>query len=305
VTRRVLPVLITLTLAACSRSPAPAKPPSPLVAADSTMTTAWEIPRNPLTSPALGASPLADQVRRGFRIFTDTPKEAARFTRSRMTCANCHLNAGQRDLALPVVGIAGMFPEYNKRAGRLISLNDRIVDCFMRSENGAGADWDKAGGELPAPAAGEVLAVSAYLAWLSEGYTVGRSPAWRGRNTIAPATLIPLEKLSVAKGEDTYQQQCASCHGLDGQGVQIGDKKAGPLWGPDSWNDGAGAARVFTLAGMIRYAMPYLAPGTLSDEQAQELAAYITSKPRPAFVFKDRDYRVDPLPPDAVYYSRR
>ena len=84
--------------------------------------------------------------------------------------------------------------------------------------------------------------------------------------------------------------------------MQIGDKKAGPLWGDDSWNDGAGAARVYTLAGIIRYAMPYLDPGSLSDEEAQHVAAYINSQPRPRYPFKDRDYPGSKIPVDAVYY---
>ena len=96
-----------------------------------------------------------------------------------------------------------------------------------------------------------------------------------------------------------------TCHGPDGQGVEIGDKKAGPLWGPGSWNDGAGAARIYTLAGMIRYSMPYLDPGNMTDEDAQQLAAFINSKPRPVFPFKDRDYLTEKLPPDAVYYARQ
>ena len=58
-----------------------------------------------------------------------------RFTGGGVACANCHLNAGQRERALPLVGVAGMFPEYNNRAARLISLHDRVVDCFLRSEN--------------------------------------------------------------------------------------------------------------------------------------------------------------------------
>jgi thiosulfate dehydrogenase len=99
-----------------------------------------------------------------------------------------------------------------------------------------------------------------------------------------------------------YTEQCASCHGADGQGVQIGDKRAGPLWGPDSWNDGAGAGRVYTLAGIVRYTMPYLNPGSLSDEQAQEVAAFINSKPRPKYPFKERDYVGSKIPVDAVYY---
>ena len=136
-----------------------------------------------------------------------------------------------------------------------------------------------------------MLAVSAYLTWLSRGSEVGRNPSWRGQNAIAAAALIPVERLDPRKGEAIYGDRCVSCHGADGQGVQIGDKKAGPLWGPGSWNDGAGAARVYTLAGMIRYTMPYLDPGNMTDEDAQQLAAFINSKRRPAFPFKDRDYR--------------
>jgi len=120
-----------------------------------------------------------------------------------------------------------------------------------------------------------------------------------------PANLLPVEKLDARKGEAIYVDRCVTCHGADGQGVEIGDKKAGPLWGPDSWNDGAGAARIYTLAGIIRYAMPYLDPGSLTDEEAQQLAAFINSKPRPAYPFKAQDYSTEKLPPDSVYYPRR
>jgi cytochrome c len=51
--------------------------------------------------------------------------------------------------------------------------------------------------------------------------------------------------------------------------------------------------------------MPYLDPGSLSDEDAQQIAAFITSKPRPSYPAKDQDYRTEKLPPDAVYYARR
>jgi thiosulfate dehydrogenase len=210
------------------------------------------------------------------------------------------LNAGQREKALPLVAVAGLFPEYNRRAGRLITLADRVVDCFLRSENGTGR-----GDELASPTSPEVLAVSAYLAWLARGYQVGDSPSWRGQNVIASTALVPIDKLDRAHGETLFAERCVSCHGADGQGVAVGDKKPGPLWGEASWNDGAGAARVYTLAGIIRYTMPYLDPGSLSDLDAQQLAAYINSRPRPAFPFKDHDYRTEPLPIDSVYYARR
>ena len=115
---------------------------------------------------------------------------------------------------------------------------------------------------------------------------------------------MKVEALDLKRGETIYSERCTSCHGEDGQGKPIGDKRAGPLWGGDSWNDGAGAARVYTLAGIIRYTMPYLDPGSLSDEDAQHVAAFITSQSRPVYPFKDRDYGTSKVPVDAVYYTK-
>ena len=300
-----LAVALLSFLAACS----PAPPASrirmngPLVAASVTMVAAWEFPTNPLADRTLDRSPLSEEIRQGFKIFTNTPAEAPRLAPGKMSCSNCHMNAGQREKSLPLVGVAGMFPEYNRRAGRLISLGDRITDCFLRSENATGGRLSAE--ELPTPTTREVLAISAYLTWLSRGAEMGKSPSWRGQNTIASTALVPVAKLDPGKGRAIYADRCVSCHGEDGQGVTIGDKTAGPLWGPDSWNDGAGAARVYTLAGMIRYSMPYLDPGNMTDEDAQQLAAFIDSMPRPAFPYKEKDYRTEKLPVDAVYYTQQ
>jgi thiosulfate dehydrogenase len=304
----VVAVTLTALTAACT---SPAEPPAspaiamngPLIAASVTMKAAWEFPRNPLVDQKLDASRLSEEIRRGFRIFTNTPGEVPRLAPGGMSCSNCHMNAGQREKSLPLVDVAGMFPEYNRRSARLFSLGDRITDCFLRSENATGAQL--ASEDLPTPSSPEVLAVSAYLTWLSRGAAMGSNPSWRGQNAIPASALIPVEKLDPAKGGAIYNDRCATCHGPDGQGVQIGDKIAGPLWGPRSWNDGAGAARVYTLAGMIRYSMPYLDPGNITDADAQHVAAFIDAKPRPAFPFKERDYRVEKLPVDAVYYTRQ
>lgn len=311
-------VVVVAAASACSRSaPAPGVPRyklnGPLIPARMTMVTAWDFPRNPLTDATLDDSRLSKEIRWGYRIFTNTPQEAPQFAPGRGSCNNCHLNAGQREKALPLVGVAGLFPEYNRRAGRLISLGDRIVDCFLRSQNATGQIGVESDGHipgdaadvLPTPTSKEVLAVSAYLAWLSTGSAVGKSPTWRGQNVIPADSLLPIAKLDVKKGEAIFVERCTSCHGVDGQGVAVGDKKPGPLWGPDSWNDGAGAARVYTLAGIVRYAMPYLNPGSLTDEEAQQVAAFINAKPRPAFPYKQTDYLTEKLPGDAVYYAKR
>lgn len=282
--------------------------PGGLIPAATTMTTAWDIPRNPLEDSTLGTSYSAGQIRWGYRLFTSTQREASRFAVNKLSCSSCHLNAGQREKSLPLVGIAAVFPEYNKREGRLFSLEDRIVGCFWRSQNAADAARPNAGGEtdssLPQATSPEVLALSAYLSWLSKDVPHGAAIPWRGHNVIPPDRTIPMEKLDPRLGESLFKEKCSNCHGVDGQGVEIGDKKAGPLWGPGSWNDGAGAARIYTLAGIIRYSMPYINPGSITDEEAQHIAAFINSQPRPAYPFKDSDYRTTKLPADAVYYKR-
>ena len=280
-----------------------------LVPATSTMVSAWTFPRNPLQDSTLDSSSQSELVREGFKLFVATPTEAPKFTGNRMSCGNCHLNAGQRERGLPLVGAASVFPEYNKRSGRSVTLEERIIGCFMRSENATGVAHPgvnaRKDSSLPHPESREVVALAAYISWLSRDFPHGSPLPWRGQNEIAPEHRIPVSRLDRRRGEALYTKNCTQCHGNDGQGVPIGDKKAGPLWGPKSWNDGAGAARVYTLAGIIRFAMPYLNPGSLTDEEAQQIAAFITSKPRPVYPYKNQDYLTTPLPEDAVYYKER
>ncbi|PYR67326.1 MAG: hypothetical protein DMF88_13220, partial [Acidobacteria bacterium] len=183
----------------------------PLIAASVSMKAAWEFPKNPLTDTTLDHSRLSEEIRRGFRLFTSTPAEAPRLAPGGMSCTNCHMNAGQRERSMPLVDVAGMFPEYNRRSARLFSLGDRITDCFLRSENATAARL--APDEVPNPASPEVLAISAYLTWLSKGGAMGKNPPWRGQNAIAQAALVPVDQLDPKKGEAIYNDRCATCHG--------------------------------------------------------------------------------------------
>ncbi|MFT4978375.1 MAG: thiosulfate dehydrogenase, partial [Myxococcota bacterium] len=55
-----------------------------------------------------------------------------------------------------------------------------------------------------------------------------------------------------------------------------------PLWGEGSYNWGAGMHRINTSAGFIWANMPLGQPGTLTEQQAWDVAAFINSHPRPA-----------------------
>jgi thiosulfate dehydrogenase len=90
-----------------------------------------------------------------------------------------------------------------------------------------------------------------------------------------------------------------ACHQADGQGQRkgvAGDAKGyvyPPLWGPDSFNNGAGMHRLITSASFIHANMPF---GTMfnapaiSNEDAWDVAAYINGRRRPKRENLDRDY---------------
>ena len=309
-----------LLLSACSenRSPVPQMSTSDslswglLIPATAPIGRSWEIPRNPLVGQPADDSVKVKSVLRGFALFTNSSKLAPALSGSTMSCNNCHPNGGQREKAMPLVGIDKIFPEYNKRAGRVFTLEERIIGCLLRSINATGSrtlgSVTRHENELKHSSLNaetkEVQDLASYITWLSARPEVGEQIPWRGRNSLPPSGLIPIKKLNPKLGKALYDEWCAYCHGKDGQGVDFFGRRPGPLWGPNSWNDGAGAARTYTLAGMIRNWMPYLNPGLLSDEQAQHIAAYITSQPRPRFPFKEKDYLKEKIPVDAVYYKQ-
>jgi thiosulfate dehydrogenase len=54
-----------------------------------------------------------------------------------------------------------------------------------------------------------------------------------------------------------------------------------PLWGPKSFNDGAGMNT--KMASFVKANMPLDKPGSLIDQQSVDVAAYVLSHPRPVF----------------------
>jgi cytochrome c len=124
-------------------------------------------PPSPDTIPQ---GPLGDSIRLGRVIFTQTPKYARAYVGDQQSCSDCHLAAGTAPFAAPVVGLPGLFPTFNKRANRVITLAERSQECFLRSENGR-----------PLPYEGpEMTALFAYMQWLSQGQPTGQAFPGRG-----------------------------------------------------------------------------------------------------------------------------
>jgi len=247
------------------------------------------------TVPEIGALPnddLGRLIRRGRDLITATyahigpevADAAKRYAGNNLACGNCHLHAGTKKFGLALYGIYGDFPAYSNRSGTEASLEDRLNSCMMRSMNGRAMPND----------APEMQALVAYIRFLSTGVPAGEKLPGLGTGHMPELD----RAADPVRGETVYANTCAVCHGLEGQGVRraLPTDALGymipPLWGPDSFNDGAGMARLITAANFIHLNMPH---GTdldpqLTPEQAWDVAAYMVSKPRPQKAGLDKDF---------------
>src|SRR5206468_219181 len=158
-------------------------------------------------------------------------------------------------------GIFSDYPRYSSRSGTELTLEERLNACMTRSMNGRALPEE-------APA---MQALVAYVRFLSTGVAPGQQLAGKGAGK--------MEELDRAadptRGRAIYGTSCALCHGADGSGVRrsLPTTDLGylmpPLWGNDSFNDGAGMARLITAANFLHFNMPHgvdythplLAPG--------------------------------------------
>jgi thiosulfate dehydrogenase len=205
---------------------------------------------------------------------------AMRYAGNNLACSSCHLDGGRRRYGLSFIGVAGAYPRDMARENAVQSLEQRINGCFERSMNGRA---------LPENSR-EMTAIIAYIQFLSEAAPAGME----GRG--APAAQLLERAADPARGASVYRTSCALCHGANGQGLRNVDGDGytyPPLWGPDSFNTGAGMHRIITSANFIRANMPYgvthEAP-QLTAEQAFDVAAFINVQPRPERGHLDRDY---------------
>jgi len=245
----------------------------------------------PLHAPdenTIPEGPVGAAVRYGKQVLTETQTYARAYVGSGLNCSSCHLDAGRRAYASPWVGLWGMFPEYRSRNGQVNALQDRINDCFERSMNGKPLPYES----------DEMRGILAYMWWLSRDVPTGVAVKGRGFTRVRLGR--PADPL---RGESVYAQKCASCHGADGQGRHgaNGEYLFPALWGPESFNVGAGMARLSNAAGFVKTNMPLGQGGTLSDTDAVDVAAYFIRKPRPDFPAKTRDWPKGGKPDDAPY----
>jgi len=222
----------------------------------------------------LPPGPLGEAIERG-RILveqTATHPLSKPFVGNSLNCTSCHLKNGADPKAATFIGVATAYPAWSSREKRVITLEDRILNCFMRSCNGTRP-----------PLGSEVsVSIAAYITWLSTDQPL-RMNAERslGPNAVPPLK-IDVNQANRDRGKTLYSERCASCHRGDGQGNDDNP----PVWGPRSYNDGAGLADITKLASWLKVAMP-LDEADLTDEECLDIAAYVNSHERPHFRLQD------------------
>lgn len=209
-------------------------------------------------------------IKQGKKLIDQTQSLLPKNVGNGLNCSSCHLSAGTVPKTAPFVGLWGVFPEYNSRDGKVVTLSQRINDCFERSMNGRPLSYTS----------DEMISMLAYMQWLSTGVPTGQSVKGRGFQEIN-------QKLTPdrSKGQALYAQKCASCHGAEGAGLKLptGSYVFPPLWGDESFNVAAGMARTFTAAAFIQSKMPVGQDNSLTEQEAIDIADFFVHQPRPAF----------------------
>lgn len=263
--------------------------------------TNWK-PRSVLTD--LEGESQASLIKLGHEIITKTPQyigpmsndERKRLAGNNLTCQNCHLEAGTKPGAGSFVGVFNRFPQFRGRENKIGSLEERINGCMQRSMNGDSLQEFSL----------EMKAMIAYIKWLSEDVPEEKVNIYKGFVKVE----LPKEKADPLIGKSIYDKTCVTCHGADGQGVRLNENSLyqyPPLWGKDTYNDGAGMHRIITAAEFIKGNMPYLQATwdnpVLSDEEAYHVAAYINSFDRPKKSNKEMDFPDKTLKPVSTPYG--
>ncbi len=282
-----LSLLFTAFVAGCSApADAPVKEPAKLAGSPTTaaQATASKAPfRVPQESEVKDSFSLAS-IRRGRALIHSTRDSLPNHVGNALTCANCHFSDGTEKNAMPLVGVYARFPQYRARSGTIDLIENRINDCFERSMNGRAL----------VNTSQEMRDMVSYLAFLSPGFPVGVE--MEGQGTPALETL----KGDTVTGRAVFVENCVRCHGANGQGSAA----APPVWGPKSYNIGAGMARVNSAARFIHRLMPRDRPGTLTPQQAFDVATYVNTRQRPDFKDKANDWPLGGAPSDVAYPTK-
>lgn len=244
-------------------------PPQQAANAQAPITSPQKAGFAPPSVDAIPPGDFGDVVKLGHDIFTQTQVYAKEYVGNGLNCVNCHLDDGRKADSAPLWAAYVKYPAYREKNHKVNSYEDRLAGCFQFSMNGKAPAYDSK----------EMVALVTYSYWLAKGAPTGAELAGGGY----PKLERPPQEPDATRGQAVFNNNCALCHGADGQGTKVDGKYAfPPLWGNESYNKGAGMYRVNTAAEFIKANMPLAKGGTLSNQDAWDVAQFINSHERPA-----------------------
>lgn len=207
-------------------------------------------------------------VRLGRAIFTDTKSHAAQYVGNDLRCSNCHLDAGRLRDSAPLWAAYVAYPQYRSKTKEVDTFAERLRGCFQYSMNG----------KAPPLGSEPLVALEVYAYWMATGAPVNSKLQGGGYPKLSP----PSQPADYARGQAVYAERCALCHGANGEGQKAGATQVfPPLWGPRSFNWGAGMHQINNAAGFIKANMPLGLGGTLTDQEAWDVAYFMNAHERP------------------------
>ncbi len=236
-------------------------------------------------------TPEGDMIRYGKKLLTETYKylgaeSAMHITGNKLACSNCHLDEGKAAYAGPWSVVSYKYADpgiFSSRTNEYRNVPIRINGCMQRSMNSID------GRQLPEDSY-EMQSMIAYFDWLATGMQVDDWTQVKGQGFIQVPDMA--RAADPVRGREIYLEQCMPCHGENGQGVWDHNTQSfiyPALWGPDSFNNGAGMNRLRTGVRFVKGNMPYgrsdaTKPETqLSIEDAWDVMAYVITQDRPAY----------------------
>ena len=272
----VLSVSAAIYIAACNTNNNTNS--KPLVAPPDT--AAVFVPPDTATIPH---DPFGDMVRYGRSLIMNTAYylgpngTKGKYLGNKMNCTNCHAEAGTKPFAFSYFSTHARYPQYRGRENKILTVSDRINNCIERPHNGTPMPLDSK----------ELLAMACYIKWVGANVPVGKHV--KGDDGLE--LTYPSRPADPGKGVAIYAENCATCHGKNGEGQFNGDSSTyiyPPLWGMLAYQKGSSPHRVLKDARFIKANMPKNKATWdkpfLTDEQAIDVSAFINDDrihPRP------------------------
>jgi thiosulfate dehydrogenase len=230
-----------------------------------------------MTIPDTAAIPndkFGEEIRYGRQLMLNTayyigPEGVAgRYLGNKMNCTNCHQDAGTKPYSFNLLASHDSYPQYRAREGKILTLAERVNNCIQHPHNGKPLPLDSR----------EMVAILSYLKWIN-GFAP-KAANFEGKQNLTVD--LPAAAASPERGRDIFMQDCARCHGKDGEG-QFNARQSTyvypPLWGSQTYQPGSSMHRIIKMARWLKGNMPFdktvVGKPFLTDAQALDVAAFI------------------------------